>query len=565
VIFLCPTDFRGEICAGRRLSGTTGLVNKVNSIITDAAPLPQAKSKRTFPKGLSGLRLALLSGLLLFLANPPFTLWPLAWIALVPLIISVNRAGRWRQAVWRAYLFGWAFLGPTWYWTGLTIVGWTHSPIGWLAWFGLTLILAGYYGLWGGVTWWVSRRLTGPWRIVAPAALWVLMEWLRTVGATTMPWAQVSYTQYHFLPVLQIAEYTGAYGVSFLIVLLNAALAYRWMHRAEAGSGRPAFQATALIAGVCLFGTIRLAVPDTGKPLVVAAMQGNFKSNDAHESKEQGMRTFQALTREAVATLPRPGLYVWGESASPGDALTDYGAFTFLHSLAQQVQAPVMVGSRVEEIRSDRNHRVTLESNAAVLFPADGAKPARYNKQQLVPFGEFIPLRSMIPSSLADTFEIPLNDVTPGSETTVFKFHDPQAGPIALGPFICYESMYPLYARAMAKQGANLLVTQSNDDWFQSEAAMEQHLAAVVLRAIETRRQVVRSTTTGVTCFIDTRGAVVARAPINAKAVLKQTVLLRTGLTLYTLFGDWFVLACACLLAGGLWSQRVKSLAGEAS
>jgi len=532
-------------------------VNTLNSIITEPASSPQAKPRKTFPKGLPGLRLALLAGLLLFLANPPFNLWPLAWIAVVPLIISIHRAGRWRQAAWRGYLFGWAFLGPTWYWTALTITGWTDQPlVGWGAWFLLTLILASYYGLWGAVTWWVSRRVTGHWRIVLPAALWVLMEWLRTIGATTMPWAQVSYTQYQFLPVLQIAEWTGAYGVSFLILLLNAALAYRWMHRDEPSSQQPVLKVIALIAFVCIFGVIRLAIPDTGRPLVVAAMQGNFKSNDERETRAQEYLTFTALTREAQAAPPRPSLYVWGESASPGDALTDDGTYTFLRTLAQQVQAPVMVGTRVKEVRYDKGRRIGIESNSSVLFPADSSKPSRYDKQRLVPFGEFIPLRSLIPSSLEESFKIPLDDVTPGSASTVFRFQAPQAGEAALGPFICYESMYPVYARSMAREGANLLVTQSNDDWFKSEAAMEQHVAAVVLRAVETRRQVVRSTTTGITCFIDSHGAVLKRAPVNAKAVLKQTVLLRDGMTVYVLLGDWFVLACALLAAGALWKHR---------
>ncbi|MCW3099496.1 MAG: apolipoprotein N-acyltransferase [Chthonomonadaceae bacterium] len=537
--------------------GYNGRVNTLNSIITDAAPSSQEKLRKTFPKGQPGLRLALLAGLLLFLANPPFHLWPLAWVAVVPLIVSVNRAGRWRQAVWRGYLFGWAFLGPTWYWTALTITGWTEQPaVGLGAWFILTLILASYYGLWGGVTWWVSRRVTGHWRIVLPAALWVLMEWLRTVGATTMPWAQVSYTQYHFLPVLQIAEWTGAYGISFLILLLNAALAYRWMNRDKPDSGQPALGVVALIAFVCIFGVLRLSIPDTGRPLVVAAMQGNFKSNDAHETRAQEYLTFSELTREAYASSPRPSLYVWGESASPGDALTDDGTFTYLRTLARQVQAPVMVGTRVKEVRYARSHRIDIESNASVLFPADSSKPQRYNKQRLVPYGEFIPLRALIPPQLDDSLQIPVNDVTPGSEATVFRFQAPQAGEVALGPFICYESMYPLYARSAVRNGANLLVTQSNDDWFKSEAAMEQHVAAVVLRAVETRRQVVRSTTTGITCFIDSHGAITQRAPINAKAVLKQTVILREGRTLYVLLGDWFVLACAVLVAFALWKHQ---------
>lgn len=537
----------------------------LDSIITEPAASPQGKPKKIFPKGLPGVRLALLAGLLLFLANPPFTLWPLAWVALAPLIVSVSRAGRWRQALWRGYLFGWMFLGTTCYWTGLTIVGWTHSVIGWGAWFLLTTILAFYYAFWGATTWWVTRRVCGYWRVVLPAALWGVMEWVRTVGASTMPWAQVSYTQYHFLPILQIAEWTGAYGVSFLIVLFNAALAYRWMNKTEENSGQPTLRAVALTAFVGIFGVIRLAMPDAGQPLVVAAMQGNFKSNDAHESRAEEIRTFMQLTQQARLSSPAPALYVWGESASPGDALTDSSAYTFLNSIARQEQAPVMVGSRVLDTRYVQGRPVRVESNASVLFAIDGTRPKRYNKQQLVPFGEFIPLRSLIPAPMMESFEIPPTDVTPGDETTVFKFHNPQAGPVAIGPFICYESMYPLYARAMARQGANLLVTQSNDDWFQSEAAMEQHVAAVVLRAVETRREIVRATTTGITCVIDARGAMTARAPVNAKAVLKHTVMLHTGQTLYTLFGDWFVLACAVLILFALWRHREQTATGTIS
>ncbi len=531
-------------------------------IISDVALPPQAEPIPVTTKRLPGLRLAILAGLLLWLTHPSFSLWPLAWVAVAPLVVSVTRAARFRQALWRGYLFGWAFLGPTWYWTGLTIVGWTHSAIGWVAWFLLTMILAWFYALWGAGTWWLSRRLTGQWQIVAPAALWVVMEWARSVGSLTMPWAQLSYSQYKFLPLLQIADTTGAYGISFLVMLMNVALAYRWMHRKEEGSGQGVWAAGVLTLLVCIYGTARLAIPDSGRPLTVAAMQGNFKSNDARESPEQDFATFTRLTQQATSSPPLAALYVWGESASPRDALADYRTFNFLRTLASEVHAPVLVGSRLVEARFELGRRLNIESNAAVLFPADNGKPARYNKQQLVPFGEFIPFRGLIPPQLDDTFEIPANDVTPGNATSLLRFSDPQAGPVALGPFICYESMYPAYARAMTREGASLLVTQSNDDWFQSEAAMEQHLAAVVLRAVECRREVVRATTTGVTCFIDAKGGVMSRAPLNTPAVLKHSVRLREGLTPYVRFGDWFVLCCALLLVLGVRKSKAASRPG---
>ncbi len=533
-------------------------------IITDAPSLPQAEqtanpsSPPLSTKRLSGLRLAAVAGVLLWLAHPSASLWPLAWVALAPLVVGITRATRFRQALWRGYLFGCVFLGLTWYWTGLTIAAWTHSAVGWVAWLLLTMILAWFYGLWGAGSWWLLQRTTGQWRIVAPAALWVVMEWARTVGSLTMPWAQLSYSQYRFLPLLQIADTTGAYGISFLVMLVNAALAYRWMHRKEEGSGQGLWAAGILTLFVCLYGAARLGFHDSGRPLPIAAMQGNFKSNDARESREQEFRTFMELTRQAEVMSPPPALYVWGESSSPGDALTDQRTYDFLRSLAVQAHAPLLIGSRVIELHSKLGNHWAIESNASVFFPPDSGKYARYNKQQLVPFGEFIPFRALLPASLKETFEIPAGDVTPGTETTILRFTDRAAGPVALGPFICYESMYPAYASSMTREGANLLVTQSNDDWFHSEAAMEQHLAAVVLRGIECRRDVVRSTTTGITCFIDSKGSITARAPLNATAILKRTALLRDGTTPYVRFGDWFVLACAAMVVLSVHKSRRK-------
>ena len=141
-------------------------------------------------------------------------------------------------------------------------------------------------------------------------------------------------------------------------------------------------------------------------------------------------------------------------------------------------------------------------------------RPRYYVKRQLVPFGEFIPFRDLIPEPSPDLSVSGHDDVT-GEGATVLSYADPAMAGLTLGPFICYEAMFPPYAREMTQKGATLLVTQSNDSWFQSRAAMEQHLAAVVLRTIENRRETVRSTTTGVTCFLDSRGRVLDKLPLN--------------------------------------------------
>ncbi len=508
------------------------------------------------PAAGRGLRLAILSGLLLAAAHPAIGLWPLAWVALVPLLISLERARSLRQAAWRGYCFGWAFLGPTWYWTGLTIVAWTHSQIGWFAWFGLTMILALFYGLFGGAAWWIGRRTSGNGRLLAVAAAWVIVEWARTLGALTMPWAQLSYSQATVLPIIQVAELTGAYGISFLMLIVNGAAATRWTGPRE-GDRRESWLAGTLVLMTLLYGMARLAAPETGRELPVAAMQDNFGVGDMRGSAFSAFRTFDELTAQASSRAVQPRLYIWAESSAPRDAIHDSLTREHLAGLAEAVHAPIVVGARVED------RRAGTESNASILFAPGDRHIGRYNKRQLVPFGEFIPFRQQLPSFLDETFGFPKSDVAPGSGPTLLPFQDPQVGPVNLGPFICYESMYPGYAREMTDEGADLLITQSNDDWFQSLAAMEQHLDAVRLRAVENRRSVVRSTTTGITCVIDSRGRVVERAQIKTAGFVAAIVRLPTGRTLYTRCGDWFVLLCALGLAR-LWIRDRQSRGGAA-
>lgn len=500
-----------------------------------------------------GVRLALLAGLLLWLANPPATLWPLAWGAIAPLILSVTRPRYWRQAVWRGYLFGWAFLGPTWYWTGLTIVAWTHSPIGWVAWFGLTLILAGFYAVWGGFAWWISRRTTGGRRMLALAAGWVVMEWARTLGSLSMPWAQLSYTQYRFPLVLQIADLTGAYGVSFLMMLVNAGIALWFMERNEPSKARRLrglFAGTMLTVFALFYGFARMTQPEEGRTITAAAMQGNFDN-----SKEFDLDLYSDLTRAAHQSAPAspPTLYVWSESAAPNDAVHDYRTRALFTRLSAEYRAAILVGSRVIDPGN-------AEANSAVLFVPDREAPLRYDKVQLVPFGEFIPFRPLFPASVSQAFGFFPTDVTPGQIGSVLRFPGVNVGQIELGPFICYESMYPDYARRMTQSGAHLLTTISNDSWFQSLAAMEQHLAAVVLRAVENRRDVVRATTTGITCFVNAKGQVTARALRNQSVFLVSEVRLRDSVSLYTRFGDWFVGACVLIVAGLFYQNRSRFL-----
>ncbi len=492
-----------------------------------------------------GRRFAIFSGLLLWLSHPSPGLWPLAWVGLTPLIVCIWEATGPRQAAVRGYLFGWAYLAPTWYWTGLTIVGWTGSPIGWAALLLLTLLAAIFYALWATAAWWIARRTTGAWRIIGTATAWVLMEWLRSVGTLSVPWAQVCYTQYRVIPIIQIAEVTGALGVSFLILLFNGSIAESWQRRHEPRSRRWVAGSIGILGLTGLAGGLRIQHLGDGKPFDVALMQGNFDYEHGVNLLRSKVATYESLTRAAYThSNPKPALYVWAETAAPGDAYNDPTSRGILQGLADQYSSGILTGSRILD--------GAIETNSALLFTPDSVKPERFDKQGIVPFGEYIPFRAQIPARIQEQFQFFDTDLTPGKSLIPMAFDTPQYGRINVGPFICYESVYPHYARTMTARGANLLVTPSHDSWFHSDAAMEQHLAIVVFRAIENRRDVARATTDGVTAAIDASGRILARAPMHTTCFLLQRLHLRDMRTIYTRFGDWFVgLSVVLFVAAG--------------
>ncbi|HEV2473577.1 MAG TPA: apolipoprotein N-acyltransferase [Chthonomonadales bacterium] len=498
-----------------------------------------------------GICAAAASGLLLWAASPQFNLWPLAWLALIPLFLSIWSAKSMRAAFGRAYLFGWFYLAPLWYWIALTINHWAQmtggagSEVGWIAWAVLTAPAAAFYGVWGAIAWRLNRRLPMAWSAAACAAAWVAVEWLRDYGSFSMPWGQLSYSQFRFLPLIQIAAVTGAYGVSFLVALVNATLAGWWRAgRARAAAG-PAGAAIAVVGLIAARGAAGLRAQASPAAVTVADMQTNFSmENDLSESQQ--LRIMEQLTRAASVSSPPPDLYVWSETSAPEDALHSYTTRSAMVHLADKYDADVLVGTQIKDPSSG------ARSNSSLLFLPGGGPPQRYDKQQLVPFGEYIPFRSYWPQAIADLFHFfPTDDVS-GTGSRVLHGVSRNGVPIAIGPYICWESMYPRYARAMALSGANLLATQSNDAWFGSVEAMRQHVSAVALRAVECRRDTVRSTTNGITCLVSATGRITARAPLNQATYLARRVHLRSGETPYVRYGDWFVALCALAVAGGI-------------
>ncbi len=512
-------------------------------IITDT---PENDQPLPFWKLLFG---ALLSALLMNAAFPPLDLGWLAWAALIPLFYVLPRAKRTRHAFFACYLFGYAHWGWTITWVGTTVTHWAHSSVGWIAWGLLTAIKAGWWGLFGGFVWWIARRTEGARRLLTIASAWTVLEWLRGIGSLAMPWSLSGYTQYRFLPLIQASDLIGVFGIGFALALVNATLAAFWFrpHFRQTERWRLLLPAVACIMVLLVYGLARMAQPEGGKSVRLALMQPDQRStrNDPVSPQElQAMVTgelekLRSMNAQIVAAKPQ--MVVWPESGSPGDAFNEPTirlAFVFM---ARASGAYQLVGSDFMD-EQERPH------NSAALFAPDGALLDRYDKRHLVPFGEFIPGRSWLP--FADTFHFREKDVVQGTEDRVLT-----AGNIRVNTLICYESVFSGLARSGAARGANLLVSITNDSWAGESPQLQQHIAMAVFRAVETRRNLAASATTGITAIIDSQGHLKGIAPYRQDVFVTDAHLL-DGQTLYTRWGDIFVGFAATFVAFALWRGR---------
>jgi len=482
------------------------------------------------------------------LAFPPADLGFLAWVALAPLFWALVNARRPRHAFGLGYLFGVTHWGATIYWIGTTVVAWTHSPIGWIAWMLLTAIKSGWFGLFGVLAWWVGQRTskshTQIARVLGLAAAWTVVEWLRGQTAVAMPWSLSGYTQYRYLTVIQAADLAGVYAISFGIALVNAAITsvaefklLRADHTADSGqqartgfsshSSALPFSLSALyFAVLLLYGNFALHRSYEGPVAKLALMQPNIGSTREDGVAESEMMAGYGRMVDGVMSR-KHSIFVWPESTA-SDVTGDNYARNDFEGLASLTHSFQLVGTGYKDME-DRVY------NSAALFAPTGRLVDRYDKNWLVPMGEWVPMRGLIP--FGNVFHFP-EDTTPGTADKILK-----AGRLRICMLICYESVFPVVARTRVRDGANLLILITNDSWAGQSSELQQHLAMTAFRAVETRRFVASAATTGMTCLIEPTGAYRALPPYQ-KGVLECDARLRTGLTPYVRFGDWLVYLC---------------------
>jgi apolipoprotein N-acyltransferase len=482
--------------------------------------------------GLINIAISFVCGMLLSLAFPKANLNWLAWFMLAPLIYFIYRL-TWKWALLCAFAFGIGYFGSLLYWI---------AAFGTLPWVLLALFQTMFIVAFAASAKLLGSRLNTWGRFVLMPALWVAFEWMRSLGMLGFTWGDIGYSQYQALSVIQLASFAGVWGVSFLVVLANAALANlaaslndaRMLNDAHAQVGLMLAAVASIHFGAPIL--MNTYLNNEGPEIRVSVAQGNVSQNVAQslDYTERTWAAYRALTAEAARA--EADLIVWPETVVPGCLGLDPYIQRQLSALAADSHAMMLVGGWDEDSRG-------RAFNSAFLIGPEAGVLSKYSKVHLVPFGEFVPARRYLP--FLQYYRVRPCDTSPGRGYTVMD-----AGSYKIGTSICFESAFPGILRQMTASGAQLLCTITDDEWFGKSAAAEQHLSKSVLRAVENRRYVVRAAATGVSCIIDPRGRVLVRRKLFDKGLITSNVWLQDGRTFYTCFGDWLVYASIVSAAG---------------
>jgi apolipoprotein N-acyltransferase len=489
-----------------------------------------------------------------------FGLVPLLWAILSPACVDAPRPLR--RGFLLAYLCGVLWYMGNCYWVRDTMMHYGDMPWGapTLLLIAYSMVLGLYFGLFGlGVV--LVRRASGSTRLalVAAPVLWTALE-LAAARITSVPWDQLGYSQVDNGFVNQLAPWTGVYGISFVLVALNAVITHR-LYIERKRRQLPWDLAIFLFATAVYI--YDYSPPKPAPTATAVLIQPNLDVGtdnrwDAPGEWESHIAEFTRMAGENcktyIAGIPQtgaprgeivcppyathPDLVVWPESPAPFEE-SDPKFQRALIGIAHSAQAPLVVGNIGADLAADG--QLSNYYNSALVVGSDGSRVGRYDKIHLVPFGEYIPFQNLL--SFAHKLTGRVSAFTRGEEHKVFRLNGHR-----YGVFICYEAVFADEVREFSQLGAEVLVNISDDGWYGDTSAPWQHLNMLRMRAIENRRWILRDTNSGVTAAIDPYGRVRQSIPRHAVDALPAEYGFRSDVTYYTAHGDVF--AWLCVIAG---------------
>jgi len=496
--------------------------------------------------------LAGLSGLMLTASFPSLNLGWIAWVSFIPLFISLQDQPPLNAFKW-GLITGLCHYGTLLYWIVVALSRYGGIPM--IPSLAVLVLLVVYLALYPAFfALFLARVLPLRLSSLLGAGIWVSLEYARAHLLTGFPWCLLGYSQFLRLPLIQIADITGVYGISFLVILANLILyklLVRWTHE-----GKKYLTAevviTVLMVGVALFyGYYHVRqTPQGGKGarrFSAAIAQGNIDQSMKWDEDFQHatVSIYSALSRKSAPFQPH--LIVWPETAVPFFFQDNIHLSQFVYRAARISGADILFGSPAYETKG---HTISYY-NRVYMLRGDGEFDY-YDKVHLLPFGEYVPLKRFLP--FVHRLVPAAGDFTPGTRLKTLT-----SGDLLVGPLICYEAIFPELSRELALQGADLLVNATNDAWFGRTVAPYQHLSMAVLRCVETRLPMARAANTGVSAFILPNGKIAKQSGLFTRELLTYELRLGHDTTFYSHYGDIFaIIVLSGTIIWLIWALTIK-------
>lgn len=496
------------------------------------------------------------SGILLFCSFPNVNFFPLAWVALIPLLIALESGASRKSSFLMGYISGLVFFA------GLLLAIVLLYPYAHIltTLLGYTL-LVGYTALYFAVFALLVHIL--PWRTgilypTAVASIWVSLEWIKGWLLTGFPWGNIGYSQWNFTHGIQIASITGVYGISFLVVFFNAGIAKFICNFSRWRDELITVIVPCLLTIVCIIhGFVVIdRHDDTENSLKVGLVPGNISQLEKWQKGNfpSIFAKYLKLSREAASE--KPDLIVWPETSVSGEILSgklpNYNKH-FRNFQDQIGKIPMLIGATDPDALDNLYNRV-------ISVSSDSEIVGKYAKMHLVPFGEYVPLADFLPNFIQ--FQ-PYEHGKSLNTLPIVNVQQSEGDSLEVGTSICFESAFPNHFRKFVKEGANVMGILTNDAWFVGTAFPQLHLAMAPMRAVENRIAVFRCANGGYTGVVDKYGKI--KRPmvtpetedqfINAEIDLKEG-----NLTLYTRYGDWLPILCIVFSIISLTTVRIIGL-----
>ena len=478
------------------------------------------------------LLIAATSGLVLSLAFPPVGLWPVAFVALAPLLWLLGEAQP-RRGFVLGLAFGLAFHGATLYWI---------LRFGEMAWVAVTVVSALWVGVFGALAPVLRRRGNPVVSVLAIASAWTVLEWLKgmwPLGGFT--WGTLGVSQVDNAATVRLGTIAGVWGVTFAVVAVNAAVA----QVAAGGQEREGRAGAARVRMAALIGAVAISIAPLALPFAtaegqaidIATIQVDVREaeNQAGVGEDLRVAALNIAQHQLLSQGPPPDLVVWGEGALDPEAAANPEVREIVARVVAQVGTPTIVGAVIDD-DDGTQHTSVLQ------LDADGVEVDRYDKTHLVPFGEYVPFRSRL--GWIDAIDQVPVDREPGQGTQLFS--SPSLP--AFSTPICFENSFPAITRSIVSQGAGFVVVPVNNASYGLTAASAQHLQMSQMRAIETGRWYVNAAISGISAFVDPSGRIVASAGLFETDILRRTIRASTERTWYVRLGDWLPWLCLALL-----------------